>query len=123
MVAVTTPLIGALAIFAASEIDFSKKSDEMLIALAGRVQASYVPNFILEVNKRAESKDPKDAKDFRKAIHDQEMEVISKLSDKQKAKRMTKVCKAIQRSKLDDATNKQIRESGFMFVADCEQSI
>ena len=108
--------IGAASLFAA---DFSKLSDSDFINRAGSVPAADVPDYILEMNKRAENKILKESKEFRKAIHKQEEKVLSKLSDEQKRKRAVDICKATQ-SKLDTMTGKQIKESGFMLVKDCE---
>lgn len=110
--------IGVLSLFAA---DFSKLSDSDFIKRAGSVPVADEPDYIIEMNKRAENKIVKESMEFRKAIREQQEKVLSKLSDEQKKKRAVDICKAIQ-SKLDTMTGKEIRESGLMpNLKDCER--
>lgn len=109
--------IGVLSLFAA---DFSKLSDSDFIKRAGSVPVADEPDYIIEMNKRAENKIVKESMEFRKAIREQQEKVLSKLSDEQKKKRAVDICKAIQ-SKLDTMTGKEIRESGLMPIKDCER--
>ena len=110
--------IGVLSLFAA---DFSKLSDSDFIKRAGSVPVADEPDYIIEMNKRAENKIIKESMEFREAIREQQEKVLSKLSDEQKKKRAVDICKVIQ-SKLDTMTGKEIRESGLMSnLKDCER--
>ncbi len=109
--------IGVLSLFAA---DFSKLSDSDFIKRAGSVPVADEPDYIIEMNKRAENKIVKESMEFLKAIREQQEKVLSKLSDEQKEKRAVDIYKAIQ-SKLDTMTGKEIREYGLMPIKDYER--
>lgn len=91
--------------------DFSAKSDNELIKLAGTIAPSDEPDFAIEVNKRVNAKPYAEAKDFKRAIKYARKQSFSKLSVEQAQKRKIESCKAFQ-AKTDSMTGAQIREAG-----------
>lgn len=91
--------------------DFSAKSDNELISLAGTIAPSDEPDFAIEVNKRVNAKPYGEAKDFKRAIKYARKQALYQLPYEQARKRKIESCKAFQ-ARTDSMTGAQIREAG-----------
>ena len=101
--------------------DFSNKSDNELINLAGNVAPSDEPDFVIEVKKRINAKPYQEAKAFKHAIKQSRHRAFSKLTSEQAQKRAIESCKAMQ-ARTDSMTGAQIRASGLKVIyKDCSQ--
>lgn len=102
-------------------VDFSSKSDNELINLAGNVAPSDEPDFVIEVKKRINAKPYQEAKAFKHAIKQSRHKAFSKLTSEQAQKRAIESCKAMQ-ARTDSMTGAQIRTSGLKVIyKDCAQ--
>ena len=101
--------------------DFSSKSDDELINLAGNVAPSDEPDLIIEVKKRINAKSYQEAKAFKHAIKQSRHNAFSKLKAEQAQKRAIDSCKAMQ-ARTDSMTGAQIRASGLKVIyKDCNE--
>lgn len=101
--------------------DFSSKSDNELINLAGNVAPNDEPDLIIEIKKRTNAKPYQEAKAFKHAIKQSRHKAFAKLNDEQAQKRAIESCKAMQ-ARTDSMTGAQIRASGLKVIyKDCAQ--
>lgn len=114
-------LVGFLGGSFAFGADFSNKSDNELINLAGTISPNDEPDFVIEVKKRVNAKPYQEAKAFKHALKQNRHKAFAKLTPEQAQKRAFDSCKAFQ-AKTDEMTGKQIREAGLKIIhKDCSE--
>lgn len=104
-------LAGALCASLALAADFSKKSNDDLVKMAGTVAPKDVPDYRMELHKRVKAMKKEDAKAFHQKFEASMKKNTEKMSVKDMRARRAAVKKAID-EKTKGMTKEQIKESG-----------
>lgn len=104
-------LAGALCASLALAADFSKKSNDDLVKMAGTVAPKDVPDYRMELHKRVKAMKKEDAKAFHQKFEASMKKNTEKISVKDMRARRAAVKKAID-EKTKGMTKEQIKESG-----------
>lgn len=93
-------LSGMLVSFVAGSMlfaaDFSSKSNDELVSLAGSVSKEDIANYVSEIENRIVKMNEKEAIEFRNKLQSQEQQAVSKMSDAQKAQYKQDIDKALR---------------------------
>lgn len=93
-------LSGMLVSFVAGSMlfaaDFSSKSNDELVSLAGSVSKEDIASYVSEIENRIVKMNEKEAIEFRNKIQSQEQQAVSKMSDAQKAQYKQDIDKALR---------------------------
>lgn len=106
-------LAGALCASLALAADFSKKSNDDLVKVAGTVAPKDVPDYRMELHKRVKAMKKEDAKAFHKKFEASMKKNTEKMSMKDMRARRAAIKKAID-EKTKGMTKEQIKESGLV---------
>lgn len=104
-------LAGALCASLALAADFSKKSNDDLVKMAGTVAPKDVPDYRIELHKRVKAMKKEDAKAFHEKFEASMKKNTEKMSMKDMRARRAAIKKAID-EKTKGMTKDQIKESG-----------
>lgn len=104
-------LAGALCASLALAADFSKKSNDDLVKMAGTVAPKDVPDYRMELHKRIKTMKKEDAKAFHQKFEASMKKNTEKMSMKDMRARRAAIKKAID-EKTKGMTKEQIKESG-----------
>lgn len=104
-------LAGALCASLAFAADFSKKSNDDLVNMAGKVAPKDVPDYRMELHKRVKAMKKEDAKAFHEKFEASMKKNTEKMSMKDMRARRAAIKKAID-EKTKGMTKEQIKESG-----------
>lgn len=104
-------LAGVLCASLALAADFSKKSNDDLVKMAGTVAPKDVPDYRMELHKRVKAMKKEDAKAFHQKFEASMKKNTEKMSVKDMRARRAAVKKAID-EKTKGMTKEQIKESG-----------
>lgn len=93
-------LSGMLVSFVAGSMlfaaDFSSKSNDELVSLAGSVSKEDIASYVSEIENRIVKMNEKEAIEFRNKLQSQEQQAVSKMSDAQKAQYKQDIDKALR---------------------------
>lgn len=93
-------LSGMLVSFVAGSMlfaaDFSSKSNDELVSLAGSVSKEDIVSYVSEIENRIVKMNEKEAIEFRNKLQSQEQQAVSKMSDAQKAQYKQDIDKALR---------------------------
>ncbi|MCL9823028.1 DUF1104 domain-containing protein [Helicobacter colisuis] len=107
-------LVGtALSASIALAADFSKKSNDELINLSGKVTPKDYPDYKMEIHKRTQKMTLKEGRDFRKQLRDKRQSVYEQMTLKEYREYQDAIAKETAK-RIDSMSEKEAYESGLL---------
>ncbi len=107
-------LVGAvLSASVALAADFSKKSNDELINLSGKVAPKDYPDYKIEIHKRMQGMTLQESRDFANKLKDKSQSVYDKMTLKEYREYRESIAKEITK-RVDSMTKKEAYESGLL---------